>query len=494
MKNSKSIFSLIVLILMTVVFAACSAGGDYDNDNEVYLNGGWNTGNEYSEISENPYVLTSEKPASSFAMDSNTAAYSNIRRYINKKKKIDKNMVRIEEMVNYFKYDYDTPTGSEALKINGAISPCPWNSEAKLLTVGVRAKDIDFSGVKNNIVFLMDISGSMERPDKLPLMQAAFKLLSENLNDDDYVSIVTYAGSDKIVLDGARGLQRKKIQNAIEDLNAGGGTAGALGIITAYNLAEKHFLAGENNRVILATDGDFNIGLSSQSSLENLITEKSSLGIDLTVLGFGYGNLKDNKLEAIAKCAAGGNYFYIDSILEARKVLVEEIGGTLVTVAKDVKAQVEFNPDKVYKYRLLGFENKLLTNDDFDNPKKPSGDIGAGHCVTAVYEIILKESGLHTSPLGDNFLKVTLRFKNPADNSACEILTYIDEITNSPNDDILFISSVVEAALVMRDSKYIGAASLQNVISRLTAIATYVYKDPYKMEFLELMRKLYDYS
>ena len=486
MKKIRKITCLIFSLLIVLILSACGSG-DYFGG-EIYLNGGWNTGNVYNEISENPFALVSEKPISSFAMDANTAAYSNIRRYINEYRTIDKNQVRIEEMVNYFHYNYDAPNLGEDLSLNGTISPCPWNSEAKLLTIGVRAKDIEFTGIQNNLVFLMDISGSMDKPDKMPLMQAAFCLLSENLNDNDIVSIVAYAGSNRVVLDGASGFERKRIQNAIEDLMAGGSTAGAQGINTAYQIAEKHFIAGENNRIIWATDGDFNVGISSQEALKSLIEEKSSTGIDLTVMGFGYGNLQDAKLDTIVK-AAGGNYFYVDGILEARRVLVDQIEGSLVTVAKNVKAQVEFNPNKIYSYRLLGYENKLLTKEDFDNPNKPAGDIGSGHCVTAVYEIILNIAGGSTNPLGENFIKISLNYNDPSDSSNYTISAFVDSIIDFPNDDVLFISAVVEAALVMRKSEYRNSASLQNVITRLESIGN-LESDPYKLEFLSLIRKL----
>lgn len=475
-------FCFIIIIVIAISVCGCGAGG-YKEDG--FLNKPFNTGNEYNEISENPFKLVSEYPDSNFAMNSNTAAYSNIRRYIHEGRQIDKNMVRIEEMVNYFRYDYALPKDDEALAISGAISPCPWNSEAKLLTVGVRAEEIEFKDVNNNIVFLMDISDSMNSPDKMPLMQAAFCMLSENLNENDYVSIVAYAGTDKVVLDGARGYERKKIQNAIEDLKIGGSTAGAQGIKTAYTLAEKHFIDGGNNRIILATDGDFNVGISSQSDLENFIKEKHSTKIGLTVLGFGYGNLKDNKLESLAKYSFEGNYAYVDNILECRKVLVEEIGGTLVTVAQDVKAEVKFNPLKVHSYRLLGYENKLLTLDEWDNPNKKAGDIGSGHCVTAVYEIILKPDEAEST--AENFLKISIRYKNPKTNDDCEISAVVNEIANSLSDDIKFISAVVEAALIMRNSEYKGSANMQSVVARLESIKN-LSDDPYKKEFLWLIR------
>jgi len=494
MKKLKFFLYVILAFGFMTGFAAC--GMSYPKEYWGPDARQWDTGNEYNEITENPFVLTSDEAVSYFSMDNNTAAYTNIRRYINEGRAIDKNQVRIEEMVNYFRYGYDAPEGGEPLAINGTVSYCPWNDEAKLLTVGVRAKDIEFEAVRNNLVFLMDISGSMDSPDKMPLMQAAFCMLSDNLNDDDYVSIVAYAGADRVVLQGARGYERKRIQNAVEDLMASGSTAGAQGIKTAYALAEEYFLEGGNNRIILATDGDFNVGISSQSALEKFIKDKRQARVGLTILGFGYGNLKDNKLETLANAAFEGNYAYIDNILEAKKVLVDEIGGTLVTVARDVKASVEFNPAKVRSYRLLGYENKLLTQKEWDDTDTVAGDIGAGHCVTAVYEIILNSDDdtddLPESATEENYLKIFLRYKDPdvkTGDANREISASVDTVTESPNDDVLFISAVVEAALVMRNSVYKGTASLQNVIARLQSIQS-LNGDPYKAEFLELMIKL----
>lgn len=484
MKRVKVLFLITVLIV-----AACLFGCAIDRYGGIFYWVPFNTGNEYNEITESPFKKVSENPTSSFALYSNTAAYSNLRRYINEHREIDKNMVRIEDMVNYFKYDYALPEGDNPLAVSGTISPCPWNSENKLLTIAVSAKDIKFEDSQNNLVFLLDISGSMNSPDKMPLMQAAFCMLTENLNDDDYVSIIAYAGDVGVVLNGARGFERKKIQNAVEDLDPGGCTAGAKGIETAYKLAEKHFIEGGNNRIILATDGDFNVGASSQTELETFIAGKKSTGVGLTILGFGYGNLKDNKLETLAS-ASGGNHYYIDSILEARKVLVEEIGGTLDTVAKDVKANVVFNLNRVESYRLLGYENKMLTIEEWDDPERTAGDIGAGHCVTAVYEIVLSKNFENFST--ENFLKVSIRYKDPkalagAADKIFEIQTVVSAVTDLPNDDIKFISAVVEAALVMRNSQYKGTASLQSAITRLESIEN-LSADPYKTEFLTLMK------
>lgn len=486
----KYLVNIVFIIAAMCFFAGCSSiskddqTGFYD-----YIQG--LTGNEFNEIIENPVILTSGNPISTFSMDVNTASYSIIRRLINSSYNIDKNIVRIEEMVNYFSYDYPAPQGEEPLSINTSIFPCPWNSESHVLTIGLRAEDVEFSKLKNNLVFLMDVSGSMNTPDRLGLMQTAFSLLVENLNDEDTVSIVTYAGSERVLLDGAKGSQKNFITSKIENLTAGGSTAGAKGIVTAYEIAQKYFIEGEgaNNRVILATDGDFNVGVSSKSELEALISEKRDSGIYLTVLGFGYGNLKDNRMEALAN-AGNGNYAYIDTINEARKVLVEEIGGTLKTVAKDVKTQIEFNPSKVYSYRLLGYENKLLTNEDWENNEKDAGEIGAGHTVTAVYEIVIADSNLQTE-MGDNYLKVSVRYKEPQGlNDVKEIYRYVtqDDITVEPDEERIFIAAVVEFALILRDSVYKGEADLGKIIERLSSLDI-ISSDEYKAEFLYLVER-----
>ena len=484
-------FWLIMILSAAALFlVACKSApkGGYDQNGGFYY--GVDTGaggNEYKEITENPVTLVSEYPKSAFSMDCNTAAYSILRRAINEGRTIVKDQVRIEEMVNYFHYDYPDPAPGEPLSLNGFISPCPWNGAAKLLTVGLKAKDVTLSSVRNNLVFLLDVSGSMGSPDKIELMQAAFCILSESLAADDIVSVATYAGESKTLLDGVTGADKMTIQRTIEDLSAGGSTAGAQGINTAYALAEKHFIAGGNNRVILATDGDFNVGVSSEKGLENLISEKRDGGIKLSILGFGYGNLKDNKMETLAN-AGNGNYFYIDSLLEARKALVEEINGSLVTVAKDVKAQVEFNPAYVYSYRLLGYENKLLSQADWEDEAKDAGEIGAGHCVTAVYEIVM--TGAAPSYV-DEYLNISVRYKDPDTNvQQDDLVKPLNEadVTGAPDEDLLFISAVVEAALVMRNSEYKGEASLANVIARLQGIAG-LSGDPYKAEFLTLMQK-----
>ena len=323
---------------------------------------------EYNSIKENSYMSSISNPLSTFSIDVDTASYTNLRRMINRgyaKEDIPKDSIRIEEMINYFSYDYPTPQNGDPFAVTTEVTDCPWNKDTKLMKIGIKAAQMDLTErAPMNLVFLIDVSGSMYDSNKLPLVQKSFCMLTENLTAQDRISIVTYAGYDEVVLEGAEGSHKDTIENAINSLSAGGSTAGADGIKTAYKIAEKYFIEGGNNRIILATDGDLNVGISSESDLTDLVEEKRETGVFLSVLGFGTGNYKDNKMEALAD-NGNGNYAYIDSELEAKKVLVEEMGGTLFTVAKDVKIQVEFNPEYVKRYRLIGYENRLMDAEDF---------------------------------------------------------------------------------------------------------------------------------
>ncbi|MDE6053202.1 MAG: VWA domain-containing protein, partial [Lachnospiraceae bacterium] len=376
---------------MTVTNAAADFAGVPDEAAESYK---WNT-EEYNAVEEPGFQSVANNPLSTFSADVDTASYSNIRRMIEAGYSLDaipSGAVRIEEMLNYFSYDYRLPKKNEPFGVTTVLGDCPWNGDAKLLQIGLKTKEIDFSEAPDsNLVFLLDVSGSMYTDDKLPLLQKSFSMLVQELDRKDTVSIVTYAGSDRVILEGESGEHKEKIIEAINELEAGGSTNGSAGIETAYALAEQYFIKGGNNRVILATDGDLNVGASSESELHELITKKKESGVYLSVLGFGTGNIKDNKMEILADCG-NGNYAYIDSISEAKKVLVEQMGAILVTVAKDVKLQVEFNPAYVKGYRLLGYENRALAAEDFDDDKKDAGEIGAGHMVTALYEIIPVDS------------------------------------------------------------------------------------------------------
>ena len=472
---------------------------------------------EYSEWEEKGYSSVMKEPVSTFSADVDTASYSNLRRLIREGYSIDElpeNAVRIEEMLNYFTYDYKEPEGSEPFGVTAKIGKCPWNEDAELVMLGLKTEDIDYEDAPaSNLVFLLDVSGSMYADDKLPLLQEAFCLLADNLTEKDRVSIVTYAGDDTVVLEGVSGDKTRTIKKALMGLEAGGGTHGSKGIETAYALAEDNFIMGGNNRVILATDGDLNIGLTSEEELEELITEKKESGIFLSVLGFGTGNIKDNKMETLAD-KGNGNYAYIDSLREANKVLVEEMSATLLTICKDVKLQVEFNPAVVSEYRLIGYENRALNKEDFDDDTKDAGEIGAGHSVTALYEVILKEplSGLSDEDINDlkysdeyrkeqgkesvkssatekEWLTLSIRYKKPAENES-SLLTYpigFESYMENPDDDFRFAGAVAEFGLLASHSENPEDASVKNVKKILKSIDL---DDEYKEEFLELVKEV----
>lgn len=468
---------------------------------EDYYTEGHNT-EEYNTIVENSFKSVKDYPMSTFSVDVDTASYSNIRRMIHNGGDVVPDAVRIEEMINYFSYDYKKPTGDIAFSVNTEVSDCPWNENAKLLLVGLQAKEIDMANrPSSNLVFLLDVSGSMNSEDKLPLMQKAFIMLTENLNKEDRISIVTYAGMERVVLEGARGDETMKIISALEDLSAGGSTAGSAGITKAYELAEKYYIEGGNNRVILATDGDLNVGTTSEGELTRLIEKKRKSKVYLSVLGFGTDNIKDNKMEALAD-NGNGNYAYIDSILEAKKVLVEEMGGTFFTVAKDVKLQVEFNPGYIKGYRLIGYENRLLNTEDFDDDTKDAGEIGAGHRVTALYEIVEKsskqeivESDLkYQSEIAlsdsEEWLTINIRYKEPDQDTSQLLSVTVDEnsYTDFMSENLLFASSVASFGMLLRDSQWKGTASYQMILDNLSDIE--ISEDEYKDEFISLVKKM----
>lgn len=455
---------------------------------------------EYSYLEENDFCQTAKEPVSTFSVDVDTAAYSNIRRMIYAGRQVPKDAVRIEEMINYFHYDYPEPKKGEPFSVTTEYASCPWNPDSRLLMIGLQAEKIDFSEKPaSNLVFLLDVSGSMADPDKLPLVQKSFALLAENLTEHDRVSIVTYSGSEAVVLDGVSGDQTSKIVDALEGLTAQGSTAGEAGIRRAYELAQKHYVEGGNNRVIMATDGDLNVGISSEGELTRLIEEQKKSGVHLSVLGVGSGNLKDNKLEALAD-HGDGNYNYIDSVLEAKKVLVDEMGGTLVTVAKDVKLQLEFNPEQVAQYRLIGYENRVLRREDFDNDRADAGEIGAGHTVTALYEIVPADADSRNNSPGlkyqqsakttgsSELLTVSLRYKEP-DSDTSLLLQYPVEagsFRTKASDNLTFAAAVAEFGMVLRDSAYKGDATYGSVHA-LAESCIGADSDDHRKEFLRLV-------
>ena len=467
---------------------------------------------EYGYTPENWFLSVRANPLSTFAADVDTASYANVRRFLTNGQTVPADAVRIEEMINYFDYDYPEPEGHDPFSVTAEIAPCPWNTETSLLMIGLQAKKPDTDRMPpSNLVFLIDTSGSMDEPNKLPLVQRAFLTLTETLSENDTVSIVTYASSEEVRLDGASGADKSVIMGAIEDLTAYGGTYGEGGIKMAYDLAEQHFIKGGNNRIILATDGDLNIGMSSEGELTRLVKEKAKSGVYLTALGFGYGNYKDNKLEALAD-NGNGNYAYIDTIAEARKVLVEEAGGTLFTVAKDVKLQVDFNPAQIKGYRLIGYENRLMAAEDFADDTKDGGEIGAGHRVTALYEIVpagsdfeIAETGSKYAPeeegsslskeaassASEEWLTLNIRYKEP-DGETSRLQTYpigSERVRDEMSANMSWAAGVAQAGMLLKESEYAGTSDPESVYSRLASLPG-VTDDPGRMEFLYLLRRI----
>ncbi|MFC1480254.1 von Willebrand factor type A domain-containing protein [Candidatus Omnitrophota bacterium] len=494
--------------------ASVNAGGQYAASVAYDTSGGWGASPEYGgaspeeeydteaydRIYEGGFLRAKDNPLSTFSIDVDTAAYANIRRFLNNEELPPKDAVRIEEMINYFSYDYPQPTGSAPVTITTEISDCPWNGTHKLVQIGIQAKKIKTGDLPaSNLVFLIDVSGSMGYPDKLPLLKKAFKMLVEQMRPQDTVSIVVYAGAAGLVLDAAKGDEQMKILEALENLEAGGSTAGGEGIKLAYETAKKNFIRDGNNRVILATDGDFNVGSSSDAEMTRLIEEKRDDGIFLTVVGFGMGNYKDSKMEKLAD-KGNGNAAYIDGLLEAKKVFISELGATLFTVAKDVKMQVEFNPGKVEAYRLIGYENRMLNKEDFNDDKKDAGELGSGHTVTVLYEVALTGSAEdfpETDPLkyqktavvkSKDLMTVKMRYKDP-DGTESKLITQsvlAGKANTTPSENFRFASSVAEFGLLLRGSEYKGDASYKSTIERARAAKG---DDPngYRAEFIKLV-------
>lgn len=506
MKNHKlstKMISMILAMVMLIIFTSCAMANkgdsspDYDGSMGNYapsMGESYLGGEGYTEITENGFINTGDNNTSYFSIDANTASYPNLRSMINNGySTIYKDAVRVEEMLNYFNYDYTRPEGDDILALTASIFDTPYNPNTKLLTIGLAAEEVEFSEIKNNLVFLIDTSGSMYSEDKLPLVQQAFMMLTEALGPEDRVSIVTYAGSDKVALDGAYGYEKAKIMAVIEDLTAGGSTAGSAGIYRAYELAEKYFIEGGNNRVILATDGDFNVGTTTKDGLEKLISEKRQSGVYFSVYGFGRGNIQSEKMETLA-LKGNGTYSYIDSVKEAKRALVTDIGGSLVTVAKDVKAGITFNPDYVESFRLVGYENKLLTEEEFNDSNTDAGELGSGHTVTVVYEITMKDDAVFRQESVEELASVIIKYK-PTENSGGDGTTEKElklnvlnsAYNNNPTAEDLFIASVVEFALILRNSEYKADANLEELITTLNSLD--LTDDEFKAEFRDLVIK-----
>lgn len=459
----------------------------------------------YKTINENTFKRANQTPLSTFSIDVDKAAYSNVRRMTNNGQSVPADAVKIEEMVNYFSYNYPQPKDEHPFSIHTEVVQTPWHEDTQLIRIGLQGKTYNNDELPaSNLTFLIDVSGSMNSQNKLPLLKSAFRILVNQLREKDKVSIVVYAGAAGVVLEPTSGYNKKKILEALDHLQAGGSTAGGAGIKLAYKLAEKHYKKNGNNRVILATDGDFNIGASSDSDMQSLIEEKRKSGVFLSVLGFGYGNYKDSKLETLAD-KGNGNHAYIDNVQEAQKVFGKEFGGTLFTIAKDVKIQVEFNPKKVQAYRLIGYENRLLADEDFVDDTKDAGELGSGHTVTALYEIIpvgvtsdylktipeLKYTETKiTSNYEDELFTVKFRYKKPEGFKSIEMVQIQTTEISEASDDMNFAAAVALFGMQMRKSKYFNEAPLSKVVA-LAEKGRGEDKDGYRAEFVRLVKSYY---
>lgn len=479
---------------------AKSAGSAVSREQSIIYNT-----EEYDRIYESGFFEVLQQPLSTFAADVDVASYGNVRRFLLNDQIPPKDAVRSEEFINYFSYDYPPPGGENPLSINLEYSVCPWTSEHHLIHIGLKGKQIlKEDQVASNLVFLLDVSGSMNSPKKLPLLKRSFKLLVEQLNAEDRIAIVVYAGSSGLVLPATPGSEKEKIVKALDQLQAGGSTAGGAGIKQAYKVAKDNFIKDGNNRVILATDGDFNVGISSTSELVRFIEKKRDDGIFLTVLGFGMGNYKDNRLQELAD-RGNGNHAYIDNIMEAKKVLVNEVNSTLYTIAKDVKIQVEFNPAKIHSYRLIGYENRELEDKDFADDSKDAGEIGAGHTVTALYEVVpadveVKDSQelkyqktkiRQSAKKSNEVLTVRIRYKQPDASKSLEFSDVLKEKParfNKTSENFRFAAAVAEFAMILRDSEFKGDANLEHALQIAKGS---MGNDPfgYRAEFINLVRR-----
>jgi Ca-activated chloride channel family protein len=462
-------------------------------------------GNEsYQKLADNVFQTPRKEPLSTFSIDVDKAAYANMRRFLNDGIMPPPEAVRIEELINYFDYDYPQPVSEHSFSITTELTNCPWNASRQLALIGIQGKRIDMEEApKSNLVFLLDVSGSMNSADKLGLLKKGLGLLIDQLREEDRIAIVVYAGAAGVVLKSTKGDKKEEIKRVLNQLSAGGSTAGGAGIQLAYKIAEKNFIEGGNNRILLATDGDFNVGTSSQKALVELIEEKRAGGVFLSVLGFGNGNLQDYKMEQIAN-KGNGNYNYIDNILEAKKVLVNEMGGTLFTIAKDVKVQAEFNPAKVKAYRLIGYVNRVLEAEDFNDDKKDAGELGAGHTVTVLYEIIpagseekiteidklkyQKEKVLES--LSDELLTVKFRYKEPEGKKSILITKIMKDETvefQESSHNLQFSAAVASFGMKLRKSESVKNMEYKD-IKEIAKMAKGVDENGYRAEFLKLVQ------
>jgi Ca-activated chloride channel family protein len=460
---------------------------------------------EYDHISENEFKGVKDNPLSTFSIDVDTASYANVRRYVTGSQLPPRDSVRIEEMINYFDYDYPQPRGEHPFSITTEISACPWNSDNRLIHIGLQGKSLDFENLKPcNLVLLVDSSGSMSDPNKLPLLKQSLKMLLKELSAKDRIAIVAYAGSAGLVLPSTPASRADVIINALESLNAGGSTAGGEGIVLAYQVAKQNLIREGNNRVILCTDGDFNVGTSSTGDLVRLIEEKRKDDIYLTICGFGMGNYKDGRMEQISN-AGNGNYFYIDSIREAQKVFVKQMRANMYTIAKDVKIQIEFNPAVVKSYRLVGYENRILAKEDFNDDKKDAGELGAGHTVTALYEIVpagTKGDAPSVDPLkyqttsvkpdaarSDEIMTLKLRYKPIKEDTSRLITVPVKDSgmkLEKTSDNFRFSAAVAGYGMILRDSKFKNALTLKDVV-RLAKGSLGKDSEGYRKDFVSMV-------
>ncbi|GAO42965.1 vWA domain-containing protein [Flavihumibacter petaseus] len=463
----------------------------------------------YSSIDENKFRKAKQFPLSTFSIDVDAASYSNIRRFLNGGNLPPAGSVRTEELINYFDYTYDGPKDEHPFAVHTAYSECPWNEKHQLVSIGLQGRKIETANLPaSNLVFLIDVSGSMDEPNKLPLVQQSLILLTDQLREEDRVALVVYAGAAGLVLPPTTGDQKTKIKDAIRRLEAGGSTAGGAGLRLAYKTAKENFLENGNNRVILCTDGDFNVGESSDASMEKLITEERKSNVFLTVLGFGTGNYQDAKMQLLAD-KGNGNHAYIDGLTEAKKVLVKEFGGTLFTIAKDVKLQIEFNPALVQSYRLIGYENRMLQDEDFNDDIKDAGEMGSGHTVTALYEIIpvgVKDKfSREVDPLEyqdvpkgtekpnrENILTLKIRYKEPKENKSKLMVQRLSKESRTAFDDapenLRFSAAVAEWGMLLNKSEYLQQSSFDQVLN-IASGAMDQDTQGYRKEFLELVQK-----
>lgn len=504
MKHTKKLLALLLAVVMILSLVACSApapeeNGTADKDavgnaapgspEDGYSDKGEGS-NEIGGFAENPFIATAENNISTFSADVDTASYSYFRKLVTRGYTLSQlvansSAFRTEEFINYFKYDLPSPTGNALFGVQADVFNSPWSNASVLMRLSLQAETaINTEG--NNLVFLIDVSGSMNSADKLPLLQHGFRQLTQSLTANDIVSIVTYSGKEQVVLDGCRGNDTEAILSAIDSLTAYGSTNGEAGLTRAYEIAQKNLIEGGNNRIIMASDGDLNVGITSEDALKNFVSEKRESGIYLSVLGFGTGNYRDAKMETLAD-NGNGVYYYIDGESEVEKVMGTDLLGTLYTVAEDVKLQITFDPELVTSYRLIGYENRLLEKEDFEDDTKDAGEVGAGHAVTVFYELTLAE-GARTS--NKSWMKLAVRYKEPGEETSLlnEYAIGAKNLVSVPNDDLKFMVCVIQTTMILHNSKYVGSASIAGIVETLEAMDLSRYPD--RAEFLSLLKKL----